>query len=338
VNVTFKEFEVAGWRESGRGDAYDAVVGRVTARVAEPLLDAVGVRAGTSLLDVATGTGHVAGAAAARGARGVGVDISEEMLARARRLYDGVEFALGDAEELAFEDNAFDAAVAAFLLHHVPSPERVVAELARVASRVAVAQWDATERARLIGLLTDAIAAAGVEPHYRHGRTAALWSDRQPLPRPPLLRCTRASASMGFALDTGGRACRHRPTEPFEGQHARRAARPEERHHDDAALDRAGRREVVDSLVGRLVLDEDGLVVVHDPGRDPGLPGLPRREVLLGVRAAGGERHEQPRRPLDHLDRHVVARDQRTQPELPVLHSAPPRSGARGPAPPSGPT
>src|SRR5207247_6896645 len=99
-----------------------------------------------------------------RGAYGVGIDISEEMLARARRLYDGVEFALGDAEDLAFEKDAFDAAVAAFLLHHVPSPERVVAELARVAPRVAVAQWDATERARLIGLLTDAIAAAGVEP------------------------------------------------------------------------------------------------------------------------------------------------------------------------------
>ena len=164
MNDTFKELEVAGWREPGRGDAYDAVVGRVTARVAEPLLDAVGVRAGTSLLDVATGTGHVAGAAAARGAHAVGIDISEEMLARARRLYDGVEFALGDAENLAFEDDAFDAAVAAFLLHHVPSPERVMAELARVARRVAVAQWDATERARLIGLLTDAIAAAGVEP------------------------------------------------------------------------------------------------------------------------------------------------------------------------------
>jgi len=164
VTDAFKELEVAGWREPGRADAYDAVVGRVTARVAEPLLDAVGVRAGTSLIDVATGTGHVAGAAAARGARAAGVDISEEMLARARRVYTGVEFALGDAEALAYDNDAFDAAVAAFLLHHVPSPERVVAELARVARRVAVAQWDAGERARLIGLLTDAIAAAGVEP------------------------------------------------------------------------------------------------------------------------------------------------------------------------------
>ena len=164
MNDAFKELEVSGWREPGRADAYDAVVGRVTARVADPLLDAVGVHAGTSLLDVATGTGHVAGAAAARGARAAGVDISQEMLARARRLYSGVEFALGDAERLAYDDDAFDAAVAAFLLHHVPSPERVVAELARVARRVAVAQWDAGERAQLIGLLTDAIAAAGVKP------------------------------------------------------------------------------------------------------------------------------------------------------------------------------
>jgi ubiquinone/menaquinone biosynthesis C-methylase UbiE len=164
VSDAFKQLEVAGWREPGRADAYDAVVGRVTARVAEPLLDAVGVHAGTTLLDVATGTGHVAGAAAARGARAVGVDLSEEMLARARRVYGGVEFALGDAEALAYGDDTFDAAVAAFLLHHVSSPERVIAELARVARRVAVAQWDAGERARLIGFFTDAMTAAGVKP------------------------------------------------------------------------------------------------------------------------------------------------------------------------------
>jgi SAM-dependent methyltransferase len=164
VSDAFKELELAGWREPGRGDAYDAVVGRVTARVAKPLLDAVGVRAGTSLLDVATGTGHVAAAAAARGAHAVGIDISEEMLARARRMYPRVDFLRADAESLPFEDCAFDVVVAAFLLHHVPSPERVVAELARVARRVAVAQWDVSSRARLLGLLTDAIAAAGAEP------------------------------------------------------------------------------------------------------------------------------------------------------------------------------
>jgi ubiquinone/menaquinone biosynthesis C-methylase UbiE len=162
--VSFKQFETAGWSEAGRADAYDRVVGRVTARVIEPLLDAAGVGSGTRLLDVATGPGHVAAAAAARGAAAVGLDISEEMLARARLLYPRVDFRRADAERLPFEEGAFDAAVAAFLLHHVPSPERVVGELARVARRVAVAQWDVSSRARLLGLITDAIAATGVEP------------------------------------------------------------------------------------------------------------------------------------------------------------------------------
>jgi ubiquinone/menaquinone biosynthesis C-methylase UbiE len=162
--VSFKELETAGWSEPGRADAYDSVVGRVTARAIEPLLDAARVGLGTRLLDVATGPGHVAGAAAARGAEAVGVDISEDMLARARRLYPRVEFRPADAESLPFDDGAFDAVVAAFLLHHVPSPERVVGELARVARRVAVAQWDISSRARLLGLITDAIVATGVEP------------------------------------------------------------------------------------------------------------------------------------------------------------------------------
>jgi SAM-dependent methyltransferase len=162
--VSVKECETAGWSAAGRAAAYASVVGRVTARTIEPLLDAARVGSWTSLLDVATGPGHVAAAAAARGAEVVGVDISEEMLARARLLYPRVDFRCADAESLPFADGAFDAAVAAFLLHHVPSPERVVGELARVARRVAVAQWDVSSRARLHGLIADAIAATGVEP------------------------------------------------------------------------------------------------------------------------------------------------------------------------------
>ena len=196
MSDAFKEFEVAGWREPVRADAYDAVVGRVTARVAEPLLDAVGITAGTSLLDVATATGHVAGAASARGVRAVGVDVSEEMLARARRLYPGVEFALGDAEELAFVDDTFDAAVAAFLLHHVPSPERVVAELARVASRVAVTQWDA---------------GAADRPAKRRDRGSRSRADDRPTGRPltGAARAQRGAAPPARKRGTGRHPHRH---------------------------------------------------------------------------------------------------------------------------------
>jgi SAM-dependent methyltransferase len=158
----FRSFEIAGWRAEGKGDGYDALVARVTARVAPALLDAARVGAASRVLDVATGTGVVAAAAAARGASVVGIDISESMLARARALLPEVDFRAGDAEALEFEDDSFDGAVAGFVLHHLAKPERALAEMGRVAGTVAVAVWDEPERARIVGLMSDAAREAGV--------------------------------------------------------------------------------------------------------------------------------------------------------------------------------
>ena len=55
----FDAFEEAGWTTK-EASAYHRLLGRVTPQVAEPLLDAVGARRGTRLLDVATGPGYVA--------------------------------------------------------------------------------------------------------------------------------------------------------------------------------------------------------------------------------------------------------------------------------------
>ena len=63
-----------------------------------------------------------------------------------------------------------------------------------------------------------------------------------------------------------------------------------ERHADQAALDVAGRRELVDPGIRQLVEDELGLAVGEDPGRQALLAGLPRLDVLVGVNAAGHER------------------------------------------------
>jgi len=64
------------------------------------------------------------------GAEVVAVDQSERMveLTRAR----GVDARLGDVQELPFEDESFDAALAAWMLYHVPDLDRGLAELARV--------------------------------------------------------------------------------------------------------------------------------------------------------------------------------------------------------------
>jgi SAM-dependent methyltransferase len=118
------------------------------------------VRAGTRVLDVGSGPGHVSAAAAARGARPVGLDAAEGMVAAARARHPEIEFLRGDAESLPFDDAAFDAVVAGFLLNHLPHPERALDEMVRVTragGRVAITVWDRPERMRLIGVVNEAI-------------------------------------------------------------------------------------------------------------------------------------------------------------------------------------
>ena len=161
----FKAFEAAGW--SRRANTYGRVTGAITARFVSPLLDAARVGAGMRVLDVATGPGHVAAAAAARGAEPVGVDIAEGMLAVARRDYPQLDFRPGDAEALPFADSSFDAVVGAFVLNHLPRPEVAAAELARVlgsGGRLALSVWDVPERTAFIGLVRNAVARAGAPP------------------------------------------------------------------------------------------------------------------------------------------------------------------------------
>ena len=161
----FNAFEVAGWERQVAG--YEDFFVPITARLAVPLLEATAVGEGTRVLDVATGPGHIAAAAAERGASVVGADVAEGMLALARRLHPQLEFVHGDAEDLPFEDGSFDAVIAGFVLLHLGRPEQAAAEFARVlrpGGRVALAMWDTPDRSRLPGVLVQAIADAGAAP------------------------------------------------------------------------------------------------------------------------------------------------------------------------------
>lgn len=162
----FDAFEETGWATKPAG-AYHGLAGRVTSQVAEPLLDAVGAGQGTRLLDVATGPGYVTVRASERGANPTGVDFSDTMLAYARAQAPGVEFVHGDATALPFSDESFDAVVVAFLLLHLGTPERAVAEAARVlrpGRRAAFSVWDEPSRGRWLGVFFDAFMAAGARP------------------------------------------------------------------------------------------------------------------------------------------------------------------------------
>ena len=183
-NDAFKAFEAAGWSENAGG--YGALTGRITAHVAQPLLDAAGVGEGTRVLDVGSGHGDLCAAAAARGARPTGVDLADGMVAAARAAHPGLEFRVADAEDLPFASGRFDAALAAFVVNHLPRPERAAAEIRRVLApggRAAVAMWDQPERVEFLGLLDAAMDAAHVErgmhlppgpPAYRFAEEAEL--------------------------------------------------------------------------------------------------------------------------------------------------------------------
>jgi SAM-dependent methyltransferase len=161
----FNAFEAAGWER--RADGYHDFFGSITTQVIGRLLDAAEVERGMRVLDAASGPGYVAAACAARGADVVGADVAAEMVSLARTLHPELEFAHADVERLPFADGSFDAVLASFLILHVGRPEQVAAALARVlrpGGKLALSTWDFPERARLLGVLVDAVAEVGAQP------------------------------------------------------------------------------------------------------------------------------------------------------------------------------
>jgi ubiquinone/menaquinone biosynthesis C-methylase UbiE len=161
----FTAFEAAGWER--QAPTYDDVIGRITSRLVGPLLEAAGAQQGSRVLDVATGPGYAAAAAADLGASVVGVDMAPAMVELARRLHPTVEFRVAQAEALPFEDDSFDAVISNFVAPHLSRPELAVAELVRVlrgGGRLALTTWDAADRMRFLGVFLDSFAEAGATP------------------------------------------------------------------------------------------------------------------------------------------------------------------------------
>jgi trans-aconitate methyltransferase len=86
--------------------------------MAADLIDLLAPQAGERILDVGCGTGHLTAEIAQRGPRVVGLDASEEMVARARENYPGIEFRVGNAADFAV-DAPFDAVFSNATLHWV---------------------------------------------------------------------------------------------------------------------------------------------------------------------------------------------------------------------------
>jgi SAM-dependent methyltransferase len=103
---------------------------------------------GERWLDVATGTGGIALRGARRGALVTGLDLSEDMLAKARAAAAEsgltIDFDPGDAEHLPYGDSAFDVVSSCFGVIFAPDPETASAELGRVCragGRLGLTSW-----------------------------------------------------------------------------------------------------------------------------------------------------------------------------------------------------
>jgi demethylmenaquinone methyltransferase/2-methoxy-6-polyprenyl-1,4-benzoquinol methylase len=105
-------------------------------KVRDQVVDFSGAGKNSTILDVATGTGQQAFAFAKHGYYVTGVDLTESMLAVARKNNKNglVKFEIGDATHLRFEDNSFDVACISFALHDMPLTirEKVLKEMVRV--------------------------------------------------------------------------------------------------------------------------------------------------------------------------------------------------------------
>ena len=136
-------------RQHGAWSSGDyAIVGTTLQIVGEELCEALDIRAGQSVLDVAAGNGNATLAAARRWCDVVSTDYVPSLLerGRARASADGlsVEFKEADAEALPFADAAFDVVVSTFGVMFTPNQDRAASELLRVCKsggKIGLANW-----------------------------------------------------------------------------------------------------------------------------------------------------------------------------------------------------
>ncbi|MPZ19453.1 MAG: methyltransferase domain-containing protein [Luteitalea sp.] len=137
----FKEAQKQSW-------VHFTALEALTTPAAAVLVKRAQVAAGRRVLDVACGTGVVAVTAARLGAHVTGLDLTPELLERARenaRLASvEIEWRQGDVEELPFDDATFDIVLSQFGHIFAPRPDVAVSELLRVlkpGGTIAFATW-----------------------------------------------------------------------------------------------------------------------------------------------------------------------------------------------------
>src|SRR5262249_35289622 len=143
------DLEAVKKRQHGAWSSGDyAVVGTTLQIVGESLCEALDLRAGQRVLDVAAGNGNVSLAAARRFCDVVSTDYVPALLERGRERAAAehlpMEFREADAEALPFADASFDVVVSTFGVMFTPNQDKAATELLRVCKRggkIGLANW-----------------------------------------------------------------------------------------------------------------------------------------------------------------------------------------------------
>jgi ubiquinone/menaquinone biosynthesis C-methylase UbiE len=157
-----------------------ALIGTTLQIVGEDLCEAVDIRSGQKVLDIAAGNGNVSLAAARRWCDVVATDYVPALLERARERAAAerlpIEFREADAEALPFPDGSFDVVVSTFGVMFTPDQDRAAAEMVRVCKRggrIGLANWTPEG---FIGQLFKTIAKHVPPPPG--AKSPALWGTR----------------------------------------------------------------------------------------------------------------------------------------------------------------
>jgi ubiquinone/menaquinone biosynthesis C-methylase UbiE len=157
-----------------------AVVGTTLQIVGEELCEALDLRAGQKVLDVAAGNGNATLAAARRFAEVTSTDYVPSLLDRGREraTADGLQVAFreADAEALPFADGAFDAVLSTFGVMFTADQEKAASEMVRVCRRggkIGLANWTPD------GFIGQLFKAIGKQlPPPAGAKSPALWGTR----------------------------------------------------------------------------------------------------------------------------------------------------------------
>ena len=154
----FSKLEYEGW--SRVASLYDESWSNLTRQFIDPLLEVADITSGMKVLDVACGPGYVAGQIHKRGALVTGIDFSPAMITLAKKLYPGIDFREGDAQQLDFSDSSFDRVVMNFGMLHLARPSEAIAEASRVlkkGGRYAFTVWAGPDKSPSAKVMYDNI-------------------------------------------------------------------------------------------------------------------------------------------------------------------------------------